>query len=66
MDPLIALTCTQEERSETFSGRLGASGGEAAEQQPDCARDEAAARDREEPLEEKMKGLAFRKQTSYR
>ncbi|XP_027007497.1 diacylglycerol kinase iota isoform X4 [Tachysurus fulvidraco] len=66
MDPLIALTCTQEERSETFSGRLGASGGEAGEQQPDCARDEAAAGDREEPLEEKMKGLAFRKQTSYR
>ncbi|XP_060745711.1 diacylglycerol kinase iota isoform X2 [Tachysurus vachellii] len=66
MDPLIALTCTQEERSETFSGRLGASGGEAGEQKPDCARDEAAAGDREEPLEEKMKGLAFRKQTSYR
>ncbi|KAG7320326.1 hypothetical protein KOW79_016179 [Hemibagrus wyckioides] len=69
MDPLTAETCTQDERSETFGGRLGASGGEAGEQQTDCERDEATAggfTDREEPLEEKMKGLAFRKQTSYR
>ncbi|XP_053506053.1 diacylglycerol kinase iota isoform X2 [Ictalurus furcatus] len=70
MDPLTAETCTQDERrSEVFSGRLGASGGEARAQQPDCERDEASAgafTDREEPLEEKMKGLAFRKQTSYR
>ncbi|MCI4389053.1 hypothetical protein PGIGA_G00093390 [Pangasianodon gigas] len=70
MDPLTAAeTCMQDERSETFSGRLGARGGEAGEQQPDCGSDEAAAggfTDREEPLEEKMKGLAFRKQTSYR
>ncbi|XP_017350292.1 diacylglycerol kinase iota isoform X4 [Ictalurus punctatus] len=70
MDPLTAETCTQDERrSEVFSGRRGASGGEAGAQQPDCERDEASAgafTDREEPLEEKMKGLAFRKQTSYR
>ncbi|KAK3544834.1 hypothetical protein QTP86_027506, partial [Hemibagrus guttatus] len=68
MDPLTAETCTQDERSETFGGRLGASGGDAGEQHTDCERDEAAAggfTDREEPLEEKMKGLAFRKQTSY-
>lgn len=69
MDPLTAETCTQDERRETFSGRLGASGGDSSEQQPDCERDEAGAgafTDREEPLEEKIKGLAFRKQTSYR
>ncbi|XP_046729012.1 diacylglycerol kinase iota isoform X2 [Silurus meridionalis] len=69
MDPLAAETRAQEARSETSGGRLGASGGEARELQADCGRDEAAAGgivDREEPLEEKMKGLAFRKQTSYR
>lgn len=69
MDPLTAETCTQDEPSETFGGRLGASGGDWSEQQPRCERDEAAAGGftaREEPLEERMKGLAFRKQISYR
>ncbi|XP_060759127.1 diacylglycerol kinase iota isoform X2 [Neoarius graeffei] len=64
MDPLTAETCAKDEWSESLSGRLGASGGEASEQQPRCERDEAAAA--EEALEEKMKGLAFRKQISYR
>lgn len=69
MDPLTAETCTQDERSGTFGGRLRASGRDSSEQQPGSGRDEAAAggfTDREEPLEEKMKGLAFRKQISYR
>ncbi|KAM9468333.1 diacylglycerol kinase iota isoform 2-T2 [Clarias gariepinus] len=69
MDPRTAGTCRQDERSETFGGRPGASGGGMSEQQPDCERDEAAAggfTDREEPLEDKMRGLAFRKQISYR
>lgn len=69
MDPLTAETCTQDERSETFGGRLRTSSRDSSELQTGCGRDEAAAggfTDRDEPLEEKMKGLAFRKQISYR
>ncbi|KAL7827937.1 hypothetical protein AOLI_G00310890 [Acnodon oligacanthus] len=69
MDP---LTESQDERSPP-GWSLGASGGEASEQRRG-GRAEArragdspsAAEDGEEPLEEKLRGLAFRKQTSYR
>ncbi|XP_036433333.1 diacylglycerol kinase iota [Colossoma macropomum] len=69
MDP---LTEPQDERSPP-GWSLGAAGGEASEQRRG-GRAEArrpgdspsAAEDGEEPLEEKLRGLAFRKQTSYR
>ncbi|XP_072529312.1 diacylglycerol kinase iota isoform X3 [Salminus brasiliensis] len=68
MDP---LTETQDERSPP-GWSLGAAGGEASEQRRGRAEarrpgeSPCAAEDGEEPLEEKLKGLAFRKQTSYR
>ncbi|KAJ8392222.1 hypothetical protein AAFF_G00077900 [Aldrovandia affinis] len=76
MDPLAKPCPSQADRSpQTFSSRLtslGATGGEANER--GCSRDEAmgggdtlsSLADMDESLEEKLKGLAFRKQTSYR
>ncbi|XP_036373514.1 diacylglycerol kinase iota isoform X1 [Megalops cyprinoides] len=76
MDPLAKPCPSQGDRSpQTFGSRptsLGATGGEANERA--CGRDEAMGggetlgsfTDMEESLEEKLKGLAFRKQTSYR
>ncbi|XP_049329396.1 diacylglycerol kinase iota isoform X3 [Astyanax mexicanus] len=68
MDP---LTETQDERSPP-GWSLGAAGGEASEQRRGRAETRrpgespSTAEDGEEALEEKLKGLAFRKQTSYR
>ncbi|KAG9280373.1 diacylglycerol kinase iota isoform X1 [Astyanax mexicanus] len=68
MDP---LTETQDERSPP-GWSLGAAGGEASEQRRGRAEarrpgeSPSTAEDGEEALEEKLKGLAFRKQTSYR
>ncbi|KAI4904626.1 hypothetical protein NFI96_014608 [Prochilodus magdalenae] len=68
MDP---LTESQDERSPP-GWSLGAAGGEAREQRRGRAEarrpgdNPSAAEDGEEPLEEKLRGLAFRKQTSYR
>ncbi|KAK1790508.1 hypothetical protein P4O66_014394 [Electrophorus voltai] len=76
MDPLAKACPSQDDRSpQTFSNRfnaLGAAGGEASEQggereQAMGGRDSLSSfADVEESLEEKLKGLAFRKQTSYR
>ncbi|XP_062852491.1 diacylglycerol kinase iota isoform X2 [Trichomycterus rosablanca] len=75
MDPLTAEShpMPQDERNQTFSGRLGATGGEQGELRRDCerecGRDEATTdgfTDGEDTLEEKLKCLAFRKQVSYR
>ncbi|XP_035283181.1 diacylglycerol kinase iota isoform X1 [Anguilla anguilla] len=75
MDPLAKPCPSQADRSsQTFGNRLtslGATGGEANDR---GCRDEAMGGgdtlssfpDMEESLEEKLKGLAFRKQTSYR
>uniref|UniRef100_A0AAR2IT62 Diacylglycerol kinase n=1 Tax=Pygocentrus nattereri TaxID=42514 RepID=A0AAR2IT62_PYGNA len=69
MDP---LTEPQDERSQP-GWSLGAAGGEASEQRRGGRAETRrpgdspiAAEDGEEPLEEKLRGLAFRKQTSYR
>lgn len=68
MDPLLE---PQDERS-TPGWSLGAAGGEASEQRRWRAEARrqgdgpSAAEDGDEPLEEKLRGLAFRKQTSYR
>ncbi|XP_076860990.1 diacylglycerol kinase iota isoform X2 [Brachyhypopomus gauderio] len=76
MDPLAKTRPSQEERSpQTFGHRshaLGAAGGEAGAR--GGARDAAmggsdtlgSIADVDEPLEDQLKGLAFRKQTSYR
>ncbi|XP_026859672.2 diacylglycerol kinase iota isoform X3 [Electrophorus electricus] len=76
MDPLAKACPSQDDRSpQTLSNRfnaLGAAGGEASEQggereQAMGGRDSLSSfADVEESLEEKLKGLAFRKQTSYR
>lgn len=76
MDPLAKSCLSQADRNPpTFSGRmnaLGATGGDTNDQ--GCSRDEAMGgsdsltsfADVDDSLEEKLKGLAFRKQTSYR
>ncbi len=70
MDPLADIRASQAERS----GR-GAAGGESADEQTRACRRDAAMGgsdslssfvDMEDSLEEKLKGLAFRKQISYR
>ncbi|XP_016371967.1 diacylglycerol kinase iota-like [Sinocyclocheilus rhinocerous] len=70
MDPLANIRASQAERS----SRGAAGGGSADEQRRGCGRDAAQAgsdslssfADMEDSLEEKLKGLAFRKQISYR
>ncbi|XP_031439027.1 diacylglycerol kinase iota isoform X2 [Clupea harengus] len=76
MDPLAKTCPSQADRNPpTFSSRsnaLGATGGETNDQ--GCGRDEAMGGGdtlssfavMDESLEDKLKGLAFRKQTSYR
>ena len=76
MDPLAKTCPSQADRNPpTFSSRsnaLGATGGETNDQ--GCDRDEAMGGGdtlssfavMDESLEDKLKGLAFRKQTSYR
>ncbi|XP_041934057.1 diacylglycerol kinase iota isoform X3 [Alosa sapidissima] len=76
MDPLAKPCPSQADRNPpTFSGRLnalGATGGDTNDQ--GCGRDEAMGgsdtlssfAEVDESLEDKLKGLAFRKQTSYR
>ncbi|XP_016299712.1 diacylglycerol kinase iota-like isoform X2 [Sinocyclocheilus anshuiensis] len=63
MDPLANIRASQAERSSR-----GAAGGESAdEQRRGCGRDSLSSfADMEDSLEEKLKGLAFRKQISYR
>ncbi|RXN22917.1 diacylglycerol kinase iota-like protein [Labeo rohita] len=69
MDPLADIRASQAERSSR-----GAAGGESADDQTrGCGRDAARGgsdsmssfADMEDSLEEKLKGLAFRKQISY-
>ncbi|XP_023697116.1 diacylglycerol kinase iota isoform X2 [Paramormyrops kingsleyae] len=77
MDPLAKPCPSQEERGSQAYGNnraasLGATGGETSER--NRGRDEAMAggdtlgsfNDTDESVEEKLKGLVFRKQTSYR
>lgn len=70
MDPLPNMRASQAERSSR-----GAAGGESADdQRRSCGRNAAMGgsdslssfADMEDSLEEKLKGLAFRKQISYR
>ncbi|KAL0962741.1 hypothetical protein UPYG_G00344710 [Umbra pygmaea] len=76
MDPLAKPCPSQAERSPgTFSGRLTAMGASGGDSESGCGEEEtmggsdtfgSLAEMEVETLEEKLKGLAFRKQTSYR